>query len=206
MWRRGSKVSLADRKKIIEMINECKSAGASQEAACNEIGLSQRTVQRWCQNPDQEDLRYGPITKRANSLTEEEKATILSISTFGVFQDKSPHQIVPTMADRGQYIASESSFYRVLKANSLLAHRGKSRPRTVAKPRPLKATGPRQLFSWDITYLKSNIKRRYYFLYMFMDVFSRKIVGWAVHDSESTEHSSRLLQKSVSVRISSATN
>ncbi|RYZ91469.1 MAG: IS3 family transposase [Proteobacteria bacterium] len=195
LGRRGSKVKLTDRKNIIDLIDECGSYGASRELACKEIGVSLRTVQRWASNPEQEDRRSGPNSRPANSLTEAEKSSILSISTTKEFQDKSPHQIVPILADRGQYIASESSFYRVLRANSLLSHRGKSRPRSIAKPRPHEATGPRQLFSWDITYLKSDVKGKYYFLYMFLDVFSRKKVGWAVHDRESPDHSSALLER-----------
>ncbi len=136
-----------------------------------------------------------PLSRPLNSLTETEKSNIIRISTAKEFQDKSPHQIVPILADRGEYIASESSFYRVLKANSLLSHRGKSRPRSVAKPKPYRATAPKQLFSWDITYLKSDVKGKYFFHYMFLDVFSRKIVGWAVHDRESDDHSSALLKK-----------
>ncbi|MBC7530093.1 MAG: DDE-type integrase/transposase/recombinase [Oligoflexus sp.] len=119
----------------------------------------------------------------------------MDISSSKEFQDKSPHQIVPTLADRGEYVASEASFYRVLKANNLLAHRGRSKPRTVGRPRAYEATKPRQLFSWDITYLKSNIKGRYFYLYLFLDVYSRKIVGWEVHECESPDHSSMLLRK-----------
>lgn len=82
-----------------------------------------------------------------------------------------------------------------MQLSPVLSHRGKSRPRTVTKPKPYRATAPRQLFSWDITYLKSDIKGKYFFLYMFIDVSSRKIVGWSVHDRESPEHSSALLKR-----------
>ncbi len=186
---------MLDRKKILELIDECRSVGASRELACKEIGVSSRTLQRWMRSPDQEDRRQGPLSRPLNSLTETEKSNIIRISTAKEFQDKSPHQIVPILADRGEYIASESSFYRVLKANSLLSHRAKSRPRSVAKPKPYRATAPKQLFSWDITYLKSDVKGKYFFLYMFLDVFSRKILGWAVDDRESDDHSSALLKK-----------
>ncbi|RZA13057.1 MAG: transposase, partial [Proteobacteria bacterium] len=179
---------------MLDLIDECRSVGASRELACKEIGISARTIQRWIRDPEQEDRRQGPLSRPSNSLTEAEKLKIVSISTAREFQDKSPHQIVPILADRGEYIASESSFYRVLKANSLLSHRGKSRPRSVAKPKPYKATSPRQLFGWDITCLKSDVKGKYFFLYMFIDIFSRKIVGWAVHDRESADHSSVLLR------------
>lgn len=116
-----------------------------------------------------------------------------AIATATEFQDKSPHQIVPTLADRGQYVASESSFYRVLKAEELLTPRGRAKPRCVAKPRALTATAPNQVYSWDITYLLAGVKGTYFYLYLFLDVFSRKVVGWSVHDRESAEFSSNLL-------------
>lgn len=158
------------------------------------MGISDRTFQRWSLVPGQEDLRQGPTTRSAHALTEEERRRIVEISSTQEFQDKSPHQIVPILADRGEYVASEASFYRVLKANKLLAHRGRSKPRNVGRPRAYEATKPRQLFSWDITYLKTNIKGQYFFLYMFMDVYSRKIVGWEIHERESPEYSSNLLR------------
>ena len=176
-------------------MSECRDAGASQKRACAIVGISERTFQRWSLVPGQEDLRQGPTTKSAHALTEDERQRIVEISSSKEFQDKSPHQIVPTLADRGEYVASEASFYRVLKANNLLAHRGRSKPRTVGRPRAYEATKPRQLFSWDITYLKTNIQGQYFFLYMFLDVYSRKIVGWEVHECESPDHSSILLRK-----------
>lgn len=106
----------------------------------------------------------------------------------------SPKQIVPTLADRGVYIASESSFYRVLRAAGQATYRNRSlapRPR----PKPLSATGPNQLWSWDITYLPSAVTGRFFFLYMVMDVWSRRIVGWAVHDQENADHASTLMAR-----------
>ena len=87
-------------------------------------------------------------------------------------------KIVPSLADKGIYIASESTFYRILKQEKLLAHRNKTQPkRIITPPRELKATQPNQVYSWDITYLKTTIKGVFYYLYMVMNVFSRKIVG-----------------------------
>lgn len=98
------------------------------------------------------------------------------------------------LADRGQYIASESTFYRILKAENLLSHRGKSRAKSNYRPAPLVATNPNQIYSWDITYLRGPIAGKFFYLYMFMDVFSRKIVGWDVYDNESMENSSKLIE------------
>lgn len=97
---------------------------------------------------------------------------------------------MPRLADRGEYIASESSFYRVLKEGKLLEHRTTSRPRTHNKPTELSAIKPNQVWSWDITYLKSNIAGKFFYLYLFLDIFSRKIVGYEVFHEESAENAS----------------
>jgi transposase InsO family protein len=90
-------------------------------------------------------------------------------------------------------VASESSFFRVLKKVNLLKHRGKSKPRIVTKPKALEAIRPNQVYSWDITYLLSQIRGQYFFLYLFLDIFSRKIVGWKIHERELAELSAQLL-------------
>ena len=120
---------------------------------------------------------------------------MLNHATSKEFMDKSPWQIVPTLADRGIYVASEATFYRILKEEKMLIHRGRSGPKTQTPPAPLIATGPNQVWSWDITYLKSPIKGKYYFLYMIMDIYSRKITGWSVRDSESMDYSSELINE-----------
>lgn len=107
----------------------------------------------------------------------------------------SPHQIVPRLADRGEYLASASSCYRVLKLAHLLTHRGRATPAHRARPRAYEVTAPRTLFSWDITYVWSPIRGQYFYLYLFVDVFSRTIVGAEVHAEESMAHSSRLLER-----------
>lgn len=96
----------------------------------------------------------------------------------------SPKQIVPTLADENTYIASESSMYRVLRAEGQMTHRGRAKPPRHHRPKELVATGPNQVWSWDISWLPSLVRGRFFFLYMIIDVFSRKIVAHAVHDRE----------------------
>lgn len=109
-----------------------------------------------------------------------------------------PCQIVPRLADQGTYIVSESSFYRVLHAAGEQHHRGRSqKPRRLNPPKGYCATGPNQVWSWDITWLPSPIRGMYFYLYMIMDVYSRKIVGWEVHPVESSDFAATLLQKAV---------
>jgi transposase InsO family protein len=106
-----------------------------------------------------------------------------------------PSQIVPILADRGCYIASESSFYRVLREANQLAHRGKAKAPRNNRPAPLQAIAANQLWSWDITYLATTVKGCFFYLYLIMDVYSRKIVGWEVYDTESAEHAASVFHK-----------
>jgi putative transposase len=168
-------------------------AGSTVEGAAKEVGVDPRTVQRWKERPDGDDRRAGPRTKPDNALSRAEKEKMLAVANSAGLRDKSPHQIVAILADRGEYLASESSFYRVLREAKQLAHRGRTRPRT---PRPIPvhtATGPQQLVSWDITYLPTVIRGQYYFLYLFLDVWSRKVVGWQVHEREDDTLAAGLL-------------
>lgn len=109
--------------------------------------------------------------------------------------DKSPRQIVPILADRGVFIASESTFYRVLKSKKLLTYRESSRAPSHARPQELIANAPNQIWSWDITYLKSNILGRFFYLYMVIDIYSRKIVAWDIADYEGADISSAMIKK-----------
>ena len=113
---------------------------------------------------------------------------MLSVANSAEFGHLPPSQIVPRLADQGTYIASESTFYRILNAHGQLRHRSAAQPaKARSKPRALQATAPGQLFSWDITYLPTEVKGIYFYLYLFMDIYSRKIVGWQVYNIESSE-------------------
>lgn len=177
----------------MELIKEAIRNRCRTKIACDDLGISVKTFKRWQSNSV--DRREGPKTVPINKLTEKEVDEVIRISTSEEYCDDSPWQIVPKLADKGKYVASESSFYRILRKKNLLAHRGKSKEKVYYKSSPLEATGPNQIYSWDITYLRSPVKGVFYYLYMFMDVFSRKIVGWNVYEEESMEHSSQLIEK-----------
>lgn len=183
---------MADRQEAVKHIEEANKAGCRIGSACKALGINKRTFERWRKNPEG-DMRRGPVTEPANKLTEKERQEIVNIANSTRFRDKSPSQIVPQLADDNVYVASESSFYRVLKAAGLDAHRGRSKPATRKKPKELVATGPNQVYSWDITYLKSTVAGMFFYLYFFMDVYSRKIVGYAVHDEQNTDLASELI-------------
>jgi len=169
-------------------VNDAIAAGARQDRACGAISLSERTLQRWQRDQCRGDQRPMRVQAPKNRLSESERQTVLAVANSEEFAHLAPSQIVPRLADQGQYIASESSFYRVLKAASQLRHRGPERPRNKrSKPRALSASAPNQLFSWDITYLPTLVTGIYFYLYLFLDIFSRKIVAWQIYESESSE-------------------
>jgi transposase InsO family protein len=177
----------------IELIQEARSNGARLSKSCEIMALDVRTYQRWRKQPNGgEDRRAGPRHSPKNRLTERERETILDTLNSSEYRNLSPKQVVPALADKGTYLASESTMYRILQEGELTAHRAASKPPAVNKPRELIATGPDQVFSWDITYLRGPVAGQFFYLYMVIDVWSRKIVGWAVHESESSDHAAVL--------------
>ncbi len=171
----------------ITLIDEAVASGARVEKACEVIGISARTLERWRKDDECVDRRAGPRHPPPHQLTEAEKAKILEVANSPEFRDKSPKQIVPTLADRGEYIASEASFYRVLREADQMKHRGRARPPTARRPDELVATKPNQIWCWDITYLRGPVKGTFFFLYLAVDVFSRKIVASTVETEESQD-------------------
>ena len=177
----------ADRQAIITGVNEARQAGARQSAACEIVGISAKTLQRWEQPDNAQDGRLDALHEPSTKFTHSEREQIINVANEPDYAALSPSKIVPKLADEGLYIASESSFYRVLKAAKQLSHRLKAKPaRTVIKPKALTASGPNQIYSWDITYLPTQVRGIFLYLYLVMDIYSRKVVGWQVYEEESS--------------------
>lgn len=133
-----------------------------------------------------------------NKLSDAERSEILAVCNQPEYASIPPSQIVPRLADEGQYLASESTFYRVLNDADQLNHRGRSKETKGSKaPTTHIATQANQVWSWDISYLPSNVRGLYYYLYLIEDIYSRKIVGWEVHESETGESAAELVQRTV---------
>ena len=143
----------SDRRHIIALIDEAQAAGARPSAACAELGLHPRTLRRWKDTDGaiHEDGR--PFAARpvpANKLNEEERDRIVATCNAPEFSSLPPSQIVPRLADRDIYIASESSFYRVLQERGQNHRRGRARPPARRKPpTSFAATGPCEVWSWE---------------------------------------------------------
>lgn len=187
-------IPLSEKEECINLIKTAIKMGARQDSACKTMGISTKTYQNWLKNKGKEDMRKNNKAP-SNKLSEFEKEEVMYYLNCEKYRDLPPSQIVPRLIDEeGKYIASESTFYRILRENKMLIHRGKNKIPERNKPEELKATKPNQVWSWDITYLASAIKGRFYYLYLIMDVYSRMIVGFNIYENESSENASELIR------------
>lgn len=184
---------------ILAAIAEAQASGARLEPACRVVGISARTVERWRTNPDGDDGRCGPHHRPANALSDVEEAQVLSVLTSSRYSGLSPKQLVPKLADEGLYLASESTMYRLQRRHGLGANKPKRSRGYVTRARTVHhATRPNRVWSWDITWLPTTVRGVYLYLYLIMDVWSRRIVGWRVADRESVDVAAALVTQACS--------
>jgi transposase InsO family protein len=179
---------------ILALIEEAVKGGAPRARACAVMGLRVRTVERW-RGPHPQDARQGPRATPRHALSSTERADVLALVNSPAYRDASPHQIVPQLADTGVYVASESTIYRLLREARQLAHRGRTQAPVRREVPAHHATGPQQVWSWDITYLKSPVRGVFWYLYLIMDIWSRRSMGWAVHPTQSEAHAAALFTR-----------
>lgn len=190
---------LEDRRRSTQWIEQAQREGSRLRPACQIAGINTRTLQRWKATDglgrgDGRSHAVRPAQGHALSALERER--ILQVANDPRFAELPPARIVPMLADEGTYIASESSFNRVLRAHGQLRHRGRSRtPQRKRPPSTHVATAPRQLWCWDMTYLASRVLGQWFYLYLILDAYSRKIVGFEVHDSDSSDHAVNVLRR-----------
>ncbi len=194
---RGRLISTQDRIIAVELIDEAVASGARLKPACEELNITDRTYQRWTVDGGvKEDQR--PIVDRPtpkNKLTQEEREEIIKITNTPEFADLPPSQIVPKLADRGIYLASESTIYKILKEEKMNTHRNRSKEPVKREVPTHIATAPNQVWTWDITWLNAFVKGQYYKLYLIIDIFSRLIVGYEVWETENAEYSKHLVRR-----------
>ena len=182
---------------MLTLVDEATAAGARQQAACRVLGISTRTIQRWRKVACAQDRRKGRTSPPSNVFTAAERAQVLDILRSEEYARFAPRQIVAKLADQGRYVASESTFYRLQRAHA----RATPNPRpTLRRSLVMKRVehlivAPNQIWSWDITYMPAPVRGRYYYLYMFIDLFSRRIMGWQVHDEETMDVAARVIQR-----------
>lgn len=189
--------ALPERQPLVAWLTEAINTGARKSMACQEVGLTLRTLQRWTQTEEVvADARTTTVrTTPPNALNEHERIAILNLCNSAEYAHLPPSQIVPRLADKQIYVSSESTFYRVLRAAGQRQHRGRAqRPGRNAEPTTHAAHAPNRVWSWDITYLPSSVRGKYYYLYLIEDIYSRKSVGWEVHEDEDGAKAAVLLQ------------
>ncbi len=189
-----------ERQQLVHWIQEAMTAGARIKRCCDETQISLRTYRRWVASSivmaDKRPIAIRPVP--SNKLSEEEISKIRDICHQPEYANLPPSQIVPRLADKGVYIASESSFYRILKQHEELHHRGRAKaPHQHNAPTTYTATAPKELWSWDITYFPSRVKGHFFYLYMIIDIFSRKIVVHEVHEQENGVNAAKLLERTM---------
>jgi transposase InsO family protein len=192
-------IGLEDRRSLAHDIQAAHEAGARLHKACEVAGIDLRTLQRWragdgLQRGDGRPQAVRPTPGHALSTAEREQ--ILRVANEPRFADMPPARIVPALADEGVYVASESSFQRVLRAHGQTQHRGRAKPpRPSRPPTTHAATAPRQVWCWDMTYLPAQVAGRWFYLYLILDLYSRKIIGFEVHDSDDAVHATHLVKR-----------
>jgi transposase InsO family protein len=181
---------------ILSAVADAQRAGARLTSACDAIGISARTVERWRTQPGADDRRAGPRRRPHNAYTPAEEERVIAVLKNPHYAGLSPKQLVPRVADEGRFVASESKLYRLQRQLGLRPQKRPVSQRDVARATTMHtATRPNQVWSWDITWLPSTIRGEFYYLYLVMDVWSRRIVGWSVELSESSELAAALAQR-----------
>jgi transposase InsO family protein len=193
-------ISTPHRQTATMLIEDTVTAGLQRAKACAELEISDRTLRRWTKDgqlhADQRSLV--PRPEPANKLSAAERAAVLSLCNSKEFSSLPPSQIVPKLADQGRYLASESSFYRILRADGQQHHRGRAKPPVRRKPpTSYLASAPCEVWTWDITWMPGPVAGMFFYLYLIVDIFSRKIVGWEVHERESADLAAVLIRQVV---------
>jgi len=186
-----------ERKDLISLCDEASSGGARRSEIGEVAGIHPRTINRW--RCTEEDLRPSAEKRTpSNALSRKEREAIIEICNQEPYASQPPAQIVTDLADKGVYLGSESTLYRSLRACKQLTHRGRAHPPEKRhQPTSYEADGPNQVWTWDITWLPTHVRGIYLYLYLVLDIFSRKIVGWEVHEYESGDLAAALVEQAI---------
>jgi len=192
-------ILIADRRSLAQDIEQARQAGARLRQACAVAGIDERTLQRWnaqdgLATGDARPTALRPTPGHALSVAERER--LVEVANEPRFASVPPARIVPMLADEGQYLASESTFARVLREYGQAAHRGRAKaPKAQRTPTTHIASAVAQVWCWDMTYLPATVQGRWFHLYLILDLYSRKIVGWEVHEDDHADHATHLVRR-----------
>jgi putative transposase len=171
--------------------------GIDRRTACEALGVARASVYRARarrERPEPEAQERAPSPR---ALEPKERAAVVEALTSERFVDAAPRQVWARLLDEGVYLCSVATMYRILRAESgSRERRDQLRHPVYAKPELL-ATGPNQVWSWDITKLLGPVKWTYFYLYVILDIYSRYVVGWLLAERESARLAERLIEETV---------
>ena len=176
----------------IRQVSEEKNVALA--ALCDSLEISRATLYR-TKKGDSQDAADHP-KKPHNALDSVQKQEILDLLHSERFADATPYNAFYTLLDEGKYIASIRTMYRVLFESGESCDRRDLRNHKNAIKPELIATAPNQVWSWDITKIRSFNKFTYFHLYVIIDIYSRYVVGWMIADRECQHLAKKLIQKS----------
>jgi putative transposase len=166
----------------------------STKATCVALGVARASLYRWRGKKRAPAPLPAPRPAPPRALGSEERHQVLEVLHSKRFVDQPPHQVYATLLDEGRYLCSIRTMYRILDAHGEVKER-RNQLRHPAYHKPeLLATGPNEVWSWDITKLKGPAKWSHYCLYVILDIFSRYVVGWMVASRESASLAHRLIR------------
>jgi putative transposase len=173
-------------------------AGVATRDAAQLTGVARATAGRITSNSRcGVQPRVAPVP--ANRLSAAEQAEVLGVLNGAEFVDRTPLQAYAVLLEQGRYLCSVSTMYRVLAANAQVKDRRRL-ARHPARVRPeLVATGPGQVFSWDITKLRGPNKGVYFDAYVMIDIYSRYIVGACVHVTETAVLAEEMMRRTFTI-------
>ena len=185
---------------MLDDLVECWTPKVGRTLACMAFGVNERSNRHRRQNADGRQRprpQWEPRERRPHParLSDDEKQQIIAVLCEERFCDLAPAQVYTTLLDEGVYLCSERHMYRVLAERGLVRERRRGHVHNSYTTPRLVASKPNQVWTWDITALRGPTKGVKYFLYTILDIFSRKTVGWALHESESEKHSRRLIRE-----------
>jgi putative transposase len=164
-------------------------------AACESLGIARASYYRWSMVTTSETTRSEPYVP-SWSLSGEQRQEVLDLLHTDRFIDRSPWAVYAALLDEGTYLCSVRTMYRILKEQGEVRERRNQLCHPVYPKPELLATGPNQLWSWDITKLKGPVKWTYYYLYVILDIFSRYAVGWMLASRECNTLAQKLIEQS----------
>jgi putative transposase len=166
-------------------------------AACRATGRPQASHYRRHRQSPKPDRPARPRRPQPRALSPVERDTVRALLNSPEFVDKAPATVYHELLDEGVYVASVSTMYRILRAHGEVKERRRQATHPARVKPELVATGPNQVWSWDITKLLGPAKWTYYYLYVILDVYSRYVVGWLLADRESAALAERLLADTI---------